>query len=88
MLDRVFGGEVLRHRGTKVVQGEMVPVGNDLGFACAFTNVLERSVAIEDGLQIDVSPPSEQDRFGVMIESRPLRAGGKCSREPDSTSST
>ena len=39
-------------------------------------------------MQVDVGPPSEQDRFGVVIEPRPLRAGEKCSREPDSASST
>ena len=63
--------------GTKVVQGEAVPVGNGLGFAHAFANVLDCGVAIEDRLPVDVGPPSEQDRFGVMIEPRSLRAGEK-----------
>ena len=86
--NRIFGREVLRHSGHKSRprRGESVPV--DLRFARAFANVLDRGVAIEDGLQVDVGPPSEQDRFGVMIQPWPLRAGEKCPREPDTASST
>ena len=66
--DRVFGGEVLRRAGAEVVHGVVVSVRNCFGLAGGFADVLYRGVAIEDGLQVDVGSPSQQDRFGVMIE--------------------
>jgi hypothetical protein len=42
--DRVFGGEVLRHAGTRVVQGVVISIGNGFGLAGVFSGVFEPRV--------------------------------------------
>jgi hypothetical protein len=69
----------------------VVSAGDGFGLAGVFADVLDRGVAIKDGLQVDVDPPSQQDRFGVMTEvlnHGSLQAEEDCLREPDSASST
>ena len=58
---RIFGGKVLRHAGAGVVQRVVVSTENGFGLAGVFADVLDRGVAIKDGLQVDVGPPSQQD---------------------------
>ncbi|KAH9988315.1 hypothetical protein BJV77DRAFT_1022585 [Russula vinacea] len=52
--DHVYGREVSRHSGHKSRPRRGGTCKNGLGFARAFANVLDRGVAIEDGLQVDV----------------------------------
>jgi hypothetical protein len=40
----------------------VVSAGNGFGLAGTFADVLYYSIAIEDGLQVDLGPPSKQDR--------------------------
>ena len=53
----------------------VVPIGNGFGLAGIFADVLDRGVANKDGLQVDLGPPSQQDRFGVMTAPRVLASG-------------
>jgi hypothetical protein len=46
----------------RIVQGVVVSARNGFGLAGVFADVLYHSVAIEDGLQVDLGPPSKQDR--------------------------
>ena len=75
--DCFFGGEVLRHAGTRVIQGVVISIGNGFGLAGIFSGVLYRGVVIEDGLQVDLGPPSKQDRFEFVIEPRVLASARK-----------
>ena len=54
--DHVFGGEVLRHAYTKVVQGVVVPIENGFKPPGVLSDVFETQVNVSH-----VSPPSLQD---------------------------
>ena len=62
----------MRHPGAGVVQGVVVPIGNGFGLAGVFVDVLNPRVAIEGGLQVDLGPPSKQDRLESEIDPRVL----------------
>jgi hypothetical protein len=78
----------LRHSVTIVIQSKVVSARNGFGLAGIFTDVLDRGVGTENGLQFDVSPQLQQGRFGVVIEPGVVASGEKCIPESDSASST
>ena len=53
----------MAHAGAEVVQGVVVSVGNGFRLAGIFADVLDRGVAIEAGLQVDLGTPSQQDHL-------------------------